>query len=114
MAVMKEVHIELKESVYKKLGSLGISQENIFEFEGLLVQSGLQMDFWEFAGKMAGYAVEIYYLSKITRYAPERLWKIWKETVREYLEAYDDSEEPLSSLEQEWKMFKRITEERDW
>ena len=114
MAAMKEKFTGIQEGIYKRLESLGVSRENIFEFEGLLVKSGLEMDFAEFAGKMAGYAVEINYLCGVTRYAPERLWSIWKETVREYLEEYDNSEEPISSLKQEWKTFKGITDERDW
>lgn len=114
MAAMKEEFTGLQESIYKKLESLGVSRENIFEFETLLVQSGLEMDFGEFAGRMAGYAVGIYYLSEVTRYAPERLWGIWKDMVRDYLVEYDNSEESISSLEQEWKTFRGITEERDW
>ncbi|MDO5345288.1 MAG: hypothetical protein Q4E91_06045 [Lachnospiraceae bacterium] len=111
MAEMKELFINLQERTCKKLNNLGVSQETIFTFEHLFLNRQQErFDFFDFAEKMAGYAMTIYILSEITGYDRNRLWSIWQELVQDFM----DGNAVYDTLDEEWGSFKKTTQEKDW
>lgn len=104
MSAMKEKFMELQEKTYKKLENMGAPKETIFKFSEMLSD----YKFEDFVKKMAGYTMMIGFLSKITGYTEKVLWKIWTETVEEFLGDGDES------LEERWDSFKGVTREKDW
>lgn len=109
MSTTSRKFMDLQEGVYTKLESLGASREIVYKFEELLNKTD-SFEFYEFAEKMAGYAMTIFILSETTEYQAEDLWDIWEGLVSTFVEGESASE----TLEEEWKGFVDVTNEKDW
>lgn len=113
MSAMKELFTDLQEKTYSKLENIGVSRETINDFAEMF--SGY--DFQDFAEKMAGYAMTIYFLSETTGYEQNRLWNIWQKHVQDFMDGVvifgTFKKDRERRLQLTWESFKATTQEKD-